>query len=135
MSELEVGARHSLCVTVDEENTISFLGEDLRVYATPAMVHDVEYCCRDWLAKVGGAEKDSVGAHINIAHLAPTTMGAWVEITVTVAEIAGPLITFDVDVRDAIEQVGKGSHQRFFAPVAKLDARLKAKAAALAAKT
>ena len=50
----------------------------------------------------------------------------------TVAEIAGPLITFDVDVRDAIEQVGKGTHQRFFAPVAKLEARLKAKAAALA---
>ncbi len=133
MSELEVGASHSMRVTVDEGNTISFLGEELRVYATPAMVHDVEYCCRDWLAKFGGAEKDSVGARVDISHLAPTTLGSWVEITVTVAEIAGPLITFEVDVRDAIEQVGKGMHQRFFAPVAKLDARLKAKAAALAA--
>ena len=47
MSELKVGASHSMRITVDEGNSISFLGEELRVYATPAMVHDVEYCCRE----------------------------------------------------------------------------------------
>ena len=38
---------HTQRYTVDEESTIGFMGEGLRVYATPFMVRDIESACGD----------------------------------------------------------------------------------------
>ena len=45
------------------------------VYATPRMVSDVEYACRDFLLAHLDAGEDSVGAHVSIDHLAATPLG------------------------------------------------------------
>ena len=42
-TSLVAGIRRVERVVVDESNSIDFLGEELRVYSTPSMVHDVEY--------------------------------------------------------------------------------------------
>ena len=72
-STLAPGLRASRRITVDAPRTIAFMGEDGRVYATPNMVSDMEYCCRDALKAHVDAGEDSVGARVEIDHLGPVT--------------------------------------------------------------
>ena len=53
----------------------------------------------------------------------------WVEFSVTVIEIKGRSVTFDVAARDAVDTVGRGRHTRFVVDKAKSQERLAAKAA------
>jgi fluoroacetyl-CoA thioesterase len=130
MSEtLKPGLTLTRRITVDRERTISFMGDECRVYATPLMLYDIEFACRDLLKEHIGADKDSVGTRVELDHVGATLLDMWVEITVTVAAIEGPAVTFDFTVCDAIEQVGRGRHTRFIVGVEKTAQRLKAKAA------
>lgn len=126
---LAVGVSRSSRVDIDRDRTIGFMGEACRVYATPELVRDIETSCRDLLLEHGDDGEDSVGTRVEVDHLAPTLLGMWVEITVTVAEINGRAITFDVVARDGLEPVARGRHARFVVDVAKTAARLQGKAA------
>jgi len=128
---LKPGVRHTRRVEIDASRTIDFMGDEMRVYATPRMVHDVEHTCRDLLLAHHDEGEDSVGAHVALDHTGATPIGAWVEVTATVAAVDRARVTFDVEVRDAVELVGKGRHVRFAMPVAKLKERVSAKAAQL----
>lgn len=131
-TELHAGAATTRRYTVDRERTIGFMGEALRVYATPWMVRDVEITCRDFLAGHLDETRDSVGARIEIDHLGPTLLDMWVEVTATVVDIDRRRITFEVEVRDVLEVVGRGRHVRFIVDLARQKERLDAKAAAAA---
>ena len=121
-------------LTVDEDRTIGFMGDEGRVYATPILVRDVEHACRDLILEHADAGEDSVGMSISLTHLAPTLLGMQVEITVTVASVEGRKVTFDVAAKDELEPISQGSHARFVVDVKKTHERLKAKAARRAAK-
>ena len=127
-SSLKAGLTHSRTVEVDESRCIGFMGKEGAVYATPRMVSDVEYACRDFLLAHLDAGEDSVGAHVSIDHLAPTPMGMKVTIELTVAEVDRRKIVFSFSVKD-IEEVGRGKHVRFVVETAKIQERLAAKRA------
>ncbi len=129
---LAAGLRCVRRITVDQERTISFLGESMRVYATPWVVSDAEYTCRDIILAHLDKGEDSVGSHVEVDHLAPTPLGMWAEVSVTVARVEGRRVSFDFTVRDAVEQVAKGRHVRFVVDIAKTAERLAAKAAQIA---
>jgi fluoroacetyl-CoA thioesterase len=114
---------------VDEARTIGFMGEAGRVYATPALVRDIEQTCRDGLLEHLDAGEDSVGARIELDHLAPTLLGMAVDIRASVVEVKGRLVTFEITARDGLDQIARGKHVRFIAEVQKTLERLKAKAA------
>jgi predicted thioesterase len=120
-------------ITVDRDRTIGFMGEEARVYATPELVRDIEQTCRNFLLEHIEEGQDSVGARVELDHLAPTLLGMWAEIKATVAEVKGRLVTFEVEARDALDQIAKGRHVRFVSDTAKTRERLKAKAAKVAA--
>ena len=105
------------------------MGEDVRVYSTPALIYDLEVTCRDLLLQHSDAGEDSVGTRVEVDHMAPTLLGQWVEITVTIEEVKGPAVTFSFTARDALDNIGKGVHSRFVVGVEKTKARLLAKAA------
>ncbi len=69
---LTVGTSETRTITVDEERTIDFMGEDCRVYATPSLVRDIEHTCRDLIVARVPEGQDSVGTIVSIAHTAPT---------------------------------------------------------------
>jgi predicted thioesterase len=125
--ELIPGLTHSRRLSVDRDRTIGFMGEDFRVYATPSMVSDMEYTCRDFLKKLLADGQDSVGARVEIDHLAPTLIGMWADIRVEIAAVDKRRVTFSFEVRDAIEVVGRGMHVRFIVDKAKTAERLAAK--------
>ena len=115
--------------TVDKARTIDFMGEDLRIYATPELIRDIEQTCRDLLVEHCDEGEDSVGTHVSVAHPAATPMGMDVEITATVAKVEGRLVTLEVTASDNLEECGKGKHTRFVVDMAKTGERLAAKVA------
>jgi predicted thioesterase len=126
---LKAGLELKKTVTVDESRCIGFMGKEGMVYATPRMVSDVEYACRDYLLQHLDPGEDSVGAHVSIDHLAATPLGLQVTIEVRIAEVDRRKITFEFSVRDPVEQCGRGKHVRFVVESAKTRERLAAKRA------
>jgi fluoroacetyl-CoA thioesterase len=120
-------------LVVERDRTISFMGEEGRVYATPSLIRDVEHACRDLILEHADPGEDSVGMEVALKHLAPTLLGMEVEITVTASAVEKRKITFDVAVKDELEPISAGSHTRFVVDTAKTIERLKAKAAKRAA--
>jgi fluoroacetyl-CoA thioesterase len=116
-------------IMVDEARCIGFMGKEGMVYATPRMVSDVEYTCRDFLLQHLDPGEDSVGAHVSIDHLAATPMGLRVTIEAKVVEVDRRKVTFEFAVHDPVEQVGRGKHVRFVVETAKTRERLAAKRA------
>ena len=128
-SSLEPGVSSTRRITVDRERTIGFMGEEARVYATPRLVGDVEYTCRDLLLAHLDPGEDSVGVEIALKHLAPSLPGMTVEIGVSVTAVAGRKVSFEVVAHDELDEISRGTHVRFVVEVAKTIERLKAKAA------
>jgi len=114
---------------VDESRCIGFMGKEGMVYATPRMVSDVEYTCRDFLLEYLDPGEDSVGAHVSIDHLAATPLGLKVTIDARIVEVDRRRVTFEFSVRDPIEECGRGKHVRFVVDTAKSRERLAAKRA------
>ena len=133
MKSISVGATATRRITIDAPRTIDFLGETLRVYATPELVRDIEVSCREFLLGFADAGEDSVGVGINITHSGATLVGMNVDINITVAAVEGRKVSFAVVVRDDAEEISRGEHGRFVVDVEKLRSRVAAKAAGLAA--
>jgi predicted thioesterase len=111
-------------IIVDPGRAISFMGEAVRVYATAALISDIEYTCRDMLLDHLDEGEDSVGARVELDHLAPTPVGMAVDITVTIVGTKGRLLTFEVAARDARDEIGRGRHVRAVVDKAKIAARV-----------
>ena len=122
---LKITRRHN----VDKDKTIDFMGEDLRVYATPSMVMDVERTCLELMQEHADEGESSVGARVEIDHMGPTLMDMWVEVRAEVVEVKGPKVVFEVVIHDALDQVGKARHIRFAIEMAGQKGRLEKKAA------
>lgn len=132
-STLEAGTATERKLVVDKERTISFLGEDLRIYATPRLVDDIELTCLDYLLTFLDEGENTVGAAVDIRHVGATLLGMSVSIVATITRIEGRSVTFNVEVRDDVELVATAAHTRVVVNVAKLRSRVQAKADAAAA--
>jgi fluoroacetyl-CoA thioesterase len=118
-------------VSVGSDKTISFMGEEGRVYGTPYLIGDIEHTCRNLILDHAEPDEDSVGTEVAIKHLAPTLPGSTIEIAATVTAVEGRKVIFTVTVKDEIDAISSGSHARFVVDKAKTIERLKAKAAKL----
>jgi fluoroacetyl-CoA thioesterase len=126
---LIVGLAATKRIAVDESRVIAFMGDDCRVYATPRIISDVEYTCRNFLLEHVDAGEDSVGTRVNVEHVGPALLGAEVAITIKVAGIDGRRIVFEAMVKDGDDEVLRGTHERFVVSVEKVRERLLKKAA------
>ncbi|MEE2745545.1 MAG: hotdog domain-containing protein [Pseudomonadota bacterium] len=124
---LSVGLTTKKVITIDEKRTISFMGEEGRVYSTPSMVTDIEYTCHELLQKHLEEGENSVGTHISVDHVGATVEGDKIEIHVEIESIEGRAVSMTATVRDSLEKVGLGKHNRFIVNEAKTFDRLKEK--------
>lgn len=123
---------HKETIGIDKDRTIAFMGDDLRVYATPFMVRDIEHTCRELLLPHHDDGEDSVGARVEIDHLGPTLIGQSVTVSAEVVEVEGPRVVFEVNVHDELDHVGRARHIRFVVDKARQGGRLAKKKARLA---
>jgi len=125
---LKTGIGTTRKVRVDESRVISFIGDDCRVYATPRIINDVEFTCRDFLLAHLDPGEDSVGTKVNWEHVGPALLGAEVTIDVKLIAVDGRRITFEASVADGADAVARGTHERFVVDVQKVRERLLKKA-------
>jgi predicted thioesterase len=121
---LAPGLATSRRITVDEARCIAFMGDDCRVYATPRIISDVEYTCRNFLLEHLDPGEDSVGTRVNVEHVGPALLGAEATVEVRIAAVDGRRVTFEALVKDGPDEVLKGVHERFVVAVEKVRERL-----------
>ena len=114
-------------IKVNRERTIGFMGEKGRVYGTPSMVEDIEYTCHELIQSHLDENENSVGTHVSVDHLGATLEGDTVEVNVGVINIDGRRVSFEAEVKDTLEVVGRGKHSRFIVDINKTFERLNAK--------
>ena len=110
---LQPGITLTSRIDIDAGRTIGFLGDDSRVYATPFVLYDVEVLCQSLIKAHLDDSEDTVGSHVDISHLAPTPLGMWVEIKVTITAVKGRKVDLAFECRDALDTIAKGTHTRF----------------------
>jgi fluoroacetyl-CoA thioesterase len=126
---VKVGATKERRITVDSNQTTSFLWEGENVLSTPSMIAEMEETCRLLLKEqaIPDSEWDSVGTIVDIEHLAATPVGAEVFLKAMVLSVDGRRVMFEVEARDKLERVGEGRHERFIINVPRFRAKFNEK--------
>jgi fluoroacetyl-CoA thioesterase len=112
---VKIGASKERTITVNSNQTTSFLWEGENVLSTPSMIAEMEETCRLLLKEqaISDPEWDSVGTVVKIEHLAATPVGAKVFLKAEIISAEGRRIMFQVEARDNLEKIGHGIHERF----------------------
>jgi len=126
---VRIGATKERTITVDSNQTTSFLWEGENVLSTPSMIAEMEETCRLLLKEqfVPDPEWDSVGTIVDVKHLAATPVGAEVSLRAKVVSVEGRRVMFEVEARDRLEKVGEGRHERFVINVPRFRAKFNEK--------
>jgi predicted thioesterase len=118
---IQPGLKGEVRQVVTEEHTARHLGSGgVKVLATPHMVLLMEWAgvaAVDHLLPEGYC---TVGAHLDVSHLAPTPVGYEVRATAELIEVDGKRLTFRVEVHEGPfdpeggggQLVGEGIHHR-----------------------
>jgi fluoroacetyl-CoA thioesterase len=125
------GLKGERTLLVAEEHTARHLGSGgVRVLATPQMILLIEWAgvaATDHLLPEGYL---TVGAHLDVRHLAPTPVGFEVRAVVELVEVDGRRLSFRVNVHDGVELVGEGHHDRYIVSLERFGQRVAEKEAA-----
>lgn len=99
--------------TVTEEMTAAEIGSgDVPVLGTPALLALVERVAVAAVAPVLQAGTTTVGARVELDHVAPTPPGALVSTRARLEASEGRTLTFSFEVSDAAGVVARGRHVR-----------------------
>jgi predicted thioesterase len=110
---LEVGLESTVEQSVSEDMTAQALGSgEVPVLGTPALVALVERAAVEALSGRLGEGETSVGAAIELRHIAPTPVGEPVMATVRLASIDDRTLDFEIEVLDRAGTVARGRHRR-----------------------
>lgn len=112
--ELKPGVGDEQTIVTTAEMGITHLGPDAPpMYSTPAMISLIEATCVGLMSRYVDAGEQSVGFHIDVRHLAPTTIGKKVTVKVSLREVNGRRYKFDVECWNEDEvKIGEGLHER-----------------------
>jgi len=125
---LEVGLRYSRQLKVTDEMTPAHLrSEPIRVLSTPDMIRLIEQTAIEAVASHLQPGQATVGTRVDVAHLAATPVGMTVTVTVELVAIDRRRLSFKVEVRDELDEAGKGTHERFIVDAAQRLPRLQEK--------
>jgi fluoroacetyl-CoA thioesterase len=118
---IQPGLCGEIRLVVTEEHTAKHLGSgSVQVFATPQMVLLMERAAVAAVDPLLPEGYRTVGARLDIRHLAPTPVGFEVRATAELTEVDGRRLTFRVEVREEPfddahgggEVVGAGTHER-----------------------
>lgn len=125
---LEAGLRGTAETRVTPPLTAAVLGSgDVPVYGTPAMVALMEAAAVQALAGHLGPDETTVGTWLEIAHLAPTPVGAQVRAEAELTAVEGRTLHFAVTAVDHQGKIGEGRHRRALISRSRFLAKLAAK--------
>lgn len=131
---LKARLEHTFSFTVTREKTVPYVypESDLfrempEVFATAFMVGFMEWACMEALRPYLEEGERTLGTMINITHQAATPPGMTVTARVTCLEVDGKRTLWEIEARDELEVIGKGTHERFTVNHEKFSVRVAAK--------
>lgn len=116
---LRPGVRHAFSYRVPVHKTVPALYPEApefqtlpAVFATGFLVGLVEWTCIQALAPHLEAGEQSLGTRVELSHEAPTPVGDTVTVEVTLREVEGRRLLFEVEARDESAVICRGRHER-----------------------
>ena len=129
MDGLQPGLTGRAEMVVGTNDTAPRVGSGrIAVMATPVMIALMEEAALAAVEHLMPEGKQSLGTHLDISHMAATPIGMRVEAVAELVAVEGRTLSFRIVARDAVEQIGSGSHDRVVVTAAKFSARIDAKA-------
>jgi fluoroacetyl-CoA thioesterase len=132
---LAAGISYTLKFQVPPEKTVPHLYPETalfrempEVFATGYLVGFIEWACMEALAPYLEEGERSVGTMINVSHDAATPPGMEVTARVRCLEVNGKRTLWGIEVRDEVDLISKGTHERFTIKLEQFNSRLAQKA-------
>ena len=130
MNTIQPGLVGEQVTTVTEKLSARHLGSgNIDVYATPAMIVQMEAAAVAAIDPLLPDGQASVGTALNIRHLAATPLGQTVKARAEVVGIEGRQITLQVQAWDDHELIGEGTHTRVVIDTERFIDRVRSKTA------
>jgi fluoroacetyl-CoA thioesterase len=128
VANIPIGTKGESSLIVTPEVAISFLGVDrARVLGTPFLIWHLELTARNSVKPYLDEGYDTVGARVDIRHLAATPLGMRVTFRSELTGIEDRRLLFQVEAFDEKDKISEGNHERAIIQVAKFAARVHAK--------
>lgn len=125
---VEIGMRGEAAAVVAQEDTAQAVGSGLvPVFATPRMIALMEQAAVNAVQSALEPGQGTVGTRLDVKHSAATPVGMKVTAQAEVIGVEGRQVVFLVTAFDDAEQIGGGTHERFFIQTDKFLARAQGK--------
>ena len=135
-SSLQAGLSHTIAFVIPERMTVPHLIPESpmiaampAVLATPHMIGLMELAAAELIMQHADEGEGSVGAHVDVSHVAATLAGQTVSATAEVLAVDRRLVTFRVSAHDGLDLIGQGTHKRMIVPWDRIRSAVNAKAA------
>ncbi|PCI70417.1 MAG: hypothetical protein COB38_07230 [Gammaproteobacteria bacterium] len=111
--KLEKGVTYERNFEVLANKTANYFSESdfekyAEVLATPFLIADMEKVCAELMKPLLIDDEVSVGAHIDVRHIAPTGVNARYTVKATFEKKRWGLYTFSVEAKDSVGVIGSG---------------------------
>jgi fluoroacetyl-CoA thioesterase len=117
--DLKVGLLHQQRIEVDERLTVPAMADVFGsfvtmppVFATAFLVAFTEWTCIEALRPYLEPSQRTVGVHVDLSHIAATPIDMAVTAEVELVAIEGKKLRFKVLVRDEVDVISQGHHDR-----------------------
>ena len=111
--EMQIGKLCQVSARVEDSMLASSMGSgDVAVCATPAMIALMEKAALQCAAEYLEEGETTVGAQMDVAHIAAAPAGAELTATAEIIQSQGKKVLFKVFCEDASGIIGKGTHLR-----------------------
>jgi fluoroacetyl-CoA thioesterase len=128
VAKIHIGTKGESSIVVSAETAVSFLGIDAaRVLGTPFLIFHLEMTARNSVKPFLDEGFDTVGARVDVRHLAATPLGMHVTFRTELTGIEDRRLIFRVEAFDEKEKISEGYHERAIIQVAKFASRVQAK--------
>jgi len=98
------------------------------VFATGFMIGLIEWACIKAInPHIDWPEEQTVGTRVNVSHTAATPPGFEVTVKVRLIEVEDRRLLFEVEAHDGVDQISKGTHERFVINKSKFARKLQQK--------
>jgi predicted thioesterase len=125
---LKVGTTGEQRFVVEPAHTIDFAGEGMpAILCTPWLVWFLEHAAREAVLPFLEKGESTVGAHIDVDHLAPTPIDHTVICLARVVHIDGRAISFQLEARDETDLIARGFYRMRVIQADRLARRVEAK--------
>jgi fluoroacetyl-CoA thioesterase len=129
------GLKTTLSFRIPENKTVPYLYPEApefqtmpRVFATGFMVGLIEWACMRILEPhLDYPAEQSVGTDVKLSHTAATPPGLTVTVEAELERVEGRKLGFSVSAHDGVDEICRGTHERFVIDTARFDTKAAAK--------